>query len=135
MPIDYAPASMRCTVPVPIPNSRAIRSIPKPFPAARAPRAPFASNRWATDGLARLGSVMPRALKPGLHAVNDHRSLEFGENTEHLEHRPTRRRSGIEGPPMMIQVTADTMQLLERVEKVLEAAGRGRSTDQAASTS
>ena len=83
----FISAFTRCTVEVPRPSSRATLRIP--VPRLSALRMAF-SNAWRDLRPPQPLSLPLRPDKTGDYALADHRSLELGKHSHHLEHRPYR---------------------------------------------
>src|SRR4051812_16769672 len=64
-------------------------------------------------------------LGPGkscIHPLPDDAALELGEHAEHLKHRPSRRRAGIERLLMQIKIASKRPQLRQEPDQILKAA-------------
>jgi hypothetical protein len=65
---------------------------------------------WPTDRFATLGALGLGPRHAGHHALADDRALELSEDAEHLKHRLTCRRGGIEALLMQVEIDLERAQ-------------------------
>jgi hypothetical protein len=64
----------------------------------------------------------PGSGHAGIDAIAEQATLELGKDTAHLEHRPARRRRGVEGLLMQIKIAPDGLELIQKSNQILQAA-------------
>src|SRR5262249_3877361 len=73
------------------------------------------------SGAAELDAMCFSSCHARLDPFLDHRPLELGKHTHHLEQRAARRRGSVQRLLMQIKIDARFVQLLQRLQKPLQA--------------